>query len=409
MSLTRTVLGFLGSLALAAGLCAPVHAQYRFAGNQVTYDESSDISTLRTEVAELRAQANARTGVREAPVAAEGPGGCGGCGGCDAGCGCDTGCGCGCNTGCGCCDTSCGDCWGCSSCCPHLYAAYESVFLKPHFSRDAAFFIERPGAVPAFEEVSFDWDLEYSPRFEVGYLNPCGLGVRARYWRFDHSTTQTGAVTGNASIHASFSSTEDDAAVVIDGVDAITATHSLKLDVLDVEGMKYACGMLFSGGFRWARMDQDYRADAVGGFDETILGHHDIDAFGLTGAMEYYQSVSCSISAFVKIRESLLYGDSTFNATGINSNGDVTGVITRSHDGDLISVSELQVGVEWSMCTQSGGKLYVTAAAEAQYWHNAGTGLPGEVGSDDENYFTSDAQEADMGLFGFNIGAGYIY
>src|SRR5262245_10936093 len=49
--------------------------------------------------------------------------------------------GCGC---CGGCESCCGDCWGCgdSCCCSHVYGVYESVFLKPHFSRDAAFFIQ---------------------------------------------------------------------------------------------------------------------------------------------------------------------------------------------------------------------------------------------------------------------------
>src|SRR5438105_3608727 len=63
--------------------------------------------------------------------------------------------GCGC---CGGCESSCGDCCGCcdSCCCSHVYAVYENVFLKPHFSRNAAYYLDDPvaGPPPTFEEVT---------------------------------------------------------------------------------------------------------------------------------------------------------------------------------------------------------------------------------------------------------------
>src|SRR6059036_2546246 len=100
MSLRRKSLSFLGALTLAAWLCAPAGAQHRPVHNELTADDNSETSTLRTEIGELHAQANGGMQAGNAPVAAEGHGGCGGC----------------CDTCCQCCD----DCWGCSSCCPHL-------------------------------------------------------------------------------------------------------------------------------------------------------------------------------------------------------------------------------------------------------------------------------------------------
>ena len=58
MLLRRTVLGYLGIVALVTGLCAPAQAQLR-AGSSTTSEES-DISALRAEVAELRARAEGR-------------------------------------------------------------------------------------------------------------------------------------------------------------------------------------------------------------------------------------------------------------------------------------------------------------------------------------------------------------
>jgi len=82
-----------------------------------------------------------------------------------------------------------------------FFASYESVILQPHFSHNEAFSIfdsilNIPEDVTIIE---FDWDFEYTPRIEVGYIIPCsGLGWRARYWHFDHNTSLQAAHPGAA-------------------------------------------------------------------------------------------------------------------------------------------------------------------------------------------------------------------
>ncbi|MFH1264921.1 MAG: hypothetical protein ABIK89_04295, partial [Planctomycetota bacterium] len=65
------------------------------------------------------------------------------------------------------------------------YAGYAFVFAKPHFSENASYRIcdtnaRRDTLVP------FSYDHELTPRVWFGYVGPSGLGLRYRYWQFDH-------------------------------------------------------------------------------------------------------------------------------------------------------------------------------------------------------------------------------
>jgi hypothetical protein len=153
-------------------------------------------------------------------------------------------------------------------------------------------------------------------------------------------------------------------------------------------------------------MDQEYLAVSAGGFgDDIIVGHHDFEGVGLTVAAEGIQRVWGGMSAFLKVRGSLLYGDSLFFAT----DGTVDDVLIRTNDQDLISVGETQIGVDWRTTTGGGNIFFITTAIEAQYWANAGTALPGRVGTDDGNYVDSYPADADMGFLGVNGSVGFIY
>ncbi|MBI1900737.1 MAG: hypothetical protein HYS13_06460 [Planctomycetia bacterium] len=292
-------------------------------------------------------------------------------------------------------DNCCDDC-----CCQDaFYAVYENVIVEPHFTHDPAFYVQGPGDV--FAERSFDWDLEYSPRVEFGRVTDCGMGWRARWWNFDHTTAQS--ATG-VDAQASFSGGDDNTTVELDFVGNIAATHRLEVDVIDVEATVMSGNALFSAGVRYARMDQVYFAQQVG-TTNFIRAAHDFEGFGPTVGVDVLAPLSNSdLAGFVKVRGSLLYGESLFRA-----NDETTAVLLRSLDNDLIGIAEIQLGVDWRRCLDNGSTFFVTVALEAQLWTNAGTGLPGRVGTDDGNYQNEGAQEADMGFFGFNIGTGLVW
>ena len=80
-----------------------------------------------------------------------------------------------------CCDPSCGVRGG-------FFATYENVWVQPYFNHNGAYQVfDAIGNIPeSVQIVEFDWDFEYTPRVEFGYISPCsGFGWRARYWQFD--------------------------------------------------------------------------------------------------------------------------------------------------------------------------------------------------------------------------------
>ncbi|MBT6495234.1 MAG: hypothetical protein HOL01_11855, partial [Planctomycetaceae bacterium] len=73
------------------------------------------------------------------------------------------------------------------------YFSLENVFVTPYFSQNTSAFVNGPAGSRTIRE--FDWDMNYSPRFEIGNINACdGTGWRARYWHFDHSQTESAVV-----------------------------------------------------------------------------------------------------------------------------------------------------------------------------------------------------------------------
>jgi len=285
-----------------------------------------------------------------------------------------------------------------------FYALYENVFVQPYFTRDAAVYVEDriPNTSDSFEEIPFDWDLSYSPRFELGYLNPCGLGARARYWYFDDHAVFATDFQGE-SIVVGYG---DDAFVAIDngGADIFVAQHALKLDVLDFEALVQRGAFTFAAGLRYVQMEQLYEAVDVDNDDRITFGH-DFEGVGLTMAAEgMTPSRWCGISFFAKARASFVYGESTSFAT---DNDPPIDLIVRENNGDLIAIGEMQIGLDWRRCV-GNGILFVTAAVETQYWVNAGTAAPGLVDDDDPSYHDESAQAADMGFLGGVIGIGFL-
>ena len=292
-----------------------------------------------------------------------------------------------------------------------FYAGYESVFLKPSFSSDAAFeFVDDPGS-PAFTNVvQFDWDLEHSPRVWVGFVSPDGLGAQIRYWQFDHGTEKSAAdPDGDGFYRVFFDSTNDFMIRSFDG-ETISARHDLKLDALDAEGTwhkTYARGSLtVTGGMRYVKMSQSYSAKA---FDETTIfevlaARHNFEGVGPTVSLFGRRRLgSTNFALFVNSRLSVIYGDTSFRIREFEPPEDTTTQL--SSDGTaLLPITELQLGTDWSTSLWGSTRLFLRAALEGQLWFDAGTGMNTVT-----NDFVNSPQEGNLGLFGFSIGGGLTY
>ena len=284
------------------------------------------------------------------------------------------------------CYGGCGDtcCLGCG-----FYMLYENVVAQPYFSRDSAYFgeYELDSVTNGWAEHSFDWDTNYSPRVEIGFQPACGLGIRARYWYYDNDASLRGAEASNT----------------------VEAWHAIDLDATDLELTANKGGLLYSGGLRYVRLDQNYEAQSFNAavLQDDVRVHHNFEGVGPTLAVEGSTCGRwCGFGLFAKARGSLLYGDSssTFMSNLVDTVSN--GVVGHSRD-DLIAIAELQIGVDWQRCCH-WGTLYLSAALEAQYWHNAGSGAPGFT-DNVRGYYNESAFASDLGFLGGTFGVGLLW
>jgi hypothetical protein len=317
----------------------------------------------------------------------------------------------------GCCEPCepCREC--CNPCAVHggLYAFYESVWVKPHFDRNEAF--ARSGFDPATvneaEITSFDWDFEYSPRIELGYVVPCtGIGCRARYWQFDHNTSASVVDTGLGAFFVN----------LIDGIfiggtgngHTISTTHGLDLDVADLDVLvrsELSCGHVnWSGGLRYVRMDQSYaalRTDGAGVFLDAVSSDHSFEGIGPTLAVEGVRRLGLEgWSFFANLRGSLVFGESKLDMSRTLTAG-VNSVLSAANDADALIIGEVQLGVQYE-CFVAGAMWFARAAVEAQYWPSAGSGALQNVlqppGTQTNTFL--DPRDANMSLLGLSATLG---
>lgn len=303
------------------------------------------------------------------------------------------------------CDDACApSCGSCCDCTCGAYFVYENVIVKPHFTRDSAYTIVDPNGIDGYEEHSFNWDYGYSGRIELGYLPTCDcIGVRARYWRFDDNT-RLNAFDPNGDIHAGFG--EDGVQIGLDRVTSATFTRSLEMDVVDLEVAVRNCNWIYSGGIRYANMEQTYNGFDNNNANDLFFSGHDFEGLGLTTAIEASYGFGNNWSVFAKTRGSLLYGGTEFFALDPIDRE----LFRQRNDNDIIASAELQVGLDWRTCLCSGQIVFATIACETQYWINAGTGSSTSNAPFDElNYQNGHAQDADLGFVGLNIGLGMIF
>ncbi len=313
----------------------------------------------------------------------------------------------------------CGRCAACSNPCG-WFAGYDAVFLTPHFEHNTAFEVKSKDSLDKVtvrqSTVDFDWDMKHSPRIYFGRINCGGFGWRVRYWQFDQGTTMTpneqdfvddGFFGDDPTII--FGLAADNAAIRFSPSDFETAIirHSLELHTVDFEAIcRYdTCyGTIgVAAGIRYAFMDQLVTYNAADTPDQWARLGHDFNGVGPVVALEGRRYLCRNVSLFAEARGAILLGESSLilQAFDADDEGDRTDMFFNDNDNDLISIVELQVGVEWSRCLERGGRLFVRTAFEGQAWLGAGSGFNA---FDSQGFQTP--QNGNMGLFGFSVGTG---
>jgi hypothetical protein len=295
------------------------------------------------------------------------------------------------------CDT-CGDTGG-------WYTRYENVIVTPYFSRNTAYSEFNDNDIDGVvTNRGFNWDLEYSPRLELGYLDCDGMGWRARYWHFEHSSGIRRQFDGNDVTARPI----DDPEIGINISDGtLDAVHGINLQVLDLEAMKQSkdCEGSLTGSFglRYVRMDQQYTArdidPASGDLNGFVNLRHNFEGIGPTVSVEALRRFNCSNwGAYVNLRTSILYGEADLvgHADRDPSDPEVDSVTASRNEQDLIPVGEMQIGLDYTR-----GDWFVRVGLESQYWINGGSASAQAPGDGEDS-----PTEGDLGFLGLNIATG---
>lgn len=219
---------------------------------------------------------------------------------------------------CGSCQKGKGDC-GCG---PSTYATYEMTILQPYISDLAA--------GPGFAD-----DYGVGHRFTIGRDGGEGMGLRARYWMFNHGKA---AVGGLAPLNT-----------------------SIDMDALDLEATldQQLCNwdILVSGGIRYGRAEISPAANVFR-----------FEGLGPTVSLEAARCIGDRGLYLVgNARAALLFGEVFQIGAGP----------TSTIDDELTTVLENQLGIGYRR-ELGRADLNVRAVWESQFWLNeAGTAIAG--------------------------------
>jgi len=310
----------------------------------------------------------------------------------ETGCGdaCGSGCDCGCGGGCG------------------IYAGFEFIFMRPYLRAQPEIGLAVLD-IEAVAGLSFDHDFEITPRLWMGFVGQCGLGVRARYWQYDHAAN--GSLDFSLEIEGEQMWEEEIAEVL----DAIGICHDLEMHVFDIEATQdfnwCRAGITVGAGVRYARLQQNLSI----GVDQILIEEPSalngdpflfanlgsgFEGAGPTVSVDFRRRIGQSrFSVVGGLRESVLFVTTTkdLSVGGSLING-FNGENTALDDNEFLrlnarneevrAITELRVGLEYERCMRCC-TLLVHGGYEGQIWHSTGQAL---------------LNTADLGMHGISAG-----
>jgi hypothetical protein len=228
---------------------------------------------------------------------------------------------------------------------------FEATFMRFH----------REGGVADVAGGEAEFDLDFTPRLEVGYVLDNGLGVRGRAWRYDASATSSNDLDINVE------------STVID----LEAFKAVNLGCATIE---------ISGGVRL--LDFEHQLEVPG---TTFTS--DFEAWGLTvGLTGRYQAFGGAF--YAKGRWSVVMEDIDL----IIASGGATSTFTaRDHSASQIEVG---IGYERAFCLRNGAVLRIRAGLEFQQWTSMVVTTPAP------NTFGAFDRTQDVGFGGVVLGVG---
>jgi len=271
----------------------------------------------------------------------------------------------------------------CFNTCSGFVAGADMVVLRPFVGDPREIGLDILGAEGTLGFGENDYDI--SPRLWLGYVSQSGLGVRARWWKFDHDLD---AETGEATIEDVLLSTRG-------------ALDMYLVDVEVTQQMQFGLWQANAGG--GLRVAGTSRYLGVNLFDPEDEASFDLtlanwfDGIGPTLFTEFRRPIgSCGLALVATGRGSVLFGSRHVVLTGTDEFGVLPGTLMslgEEHD-TVLGIAEIQMGAEWAKDLSGGSRLFLNTLWEGQYWASSG-GLLNLINND-------------VGLMGFSVGCGLM-
>ena len=268
-------------------------------------------------------------------------------------------------------------------------AGYESVIVKPFFQSNEVITNLTNGA--------YAWNYQYTPRVWLGYVGESGLGARARYWQFDH--TSGGATRDIDQGNGDFLT--------------IASNNRLRVYTIDAEvTQRVALGRFlfnFAAGGRYAEFGSAITANISFQGQPAGTGFLGVNfrGGGPTLAAEAWRPLFGGFALYGNGRASLLYGNSTTTFASQNENGPFARQLSQA---SMLPIFETQLGVQWTTVLGGGSTFFVRTGVEAQLWNSVGR-LPNPFndGNNGGPGFVQLSDVGNLGFFGVTAAAGFAY
>jgi len=281
---------------------------------------------------------------------------------------------CGCESNCGCqpCYQPCGTC-GCFEPYCHSsgwWASAEVIWFKYHRADGA-----REGVLD--NEVT-EFDLETTPRITIGWVGTDGLGLRARYWEFDHCAPARG--------------TDPPPPVIVDeeGFSLCVDTYTLDVEVFDTFCLNRNWDLELAAGIRYNEFLEAMDDNDLGVVEDRF---NDFSGFGIVTSAELRRAIGTSGIVWARARGSILMDDKdVFNEDGARQQVRLIDV--------TVGTTELAFGYDYVMPIDCGSYWYLRLQAEWQTWYNYSSSFVDTAANEDFG------GPSDVGFAGVGIGAG---
>jgi hypothetical protein len=252
---------------------------------------------------------------------------------------------------------------GCCECCSHssgVWAMGELMFFRYHRADGVRVGVD--------DGEGAEFDFEKTPRITVGWVREDGLGVRARYWEFDHNAAALGP---------------DEVGSRLD-VD----TYTFDFELFDTFCLNRNWDLELSAGIRYC----DFLEVMVDG-DAAEVRLNAFNGFGGVASAELRRCIGTSGHIWVRARMAILMDDKDI----FNDNGG--GQQVRLLDA-TVGMTELAFGYDLVMPLSRSVYAFAGVQAEWQNWYNFSSGFEDTANTEDF------AGPADVGFGGYGFRAG---